>query len=138
ELPSLPPGRYFLSTCNDPCKLSLGDLMATELIVAASEDDGEMSILRDRLSWRIRSLRILVTNRVLGGRPESLRGRIAALEREFVALSEEVSDLRAAGAREEKRPPEDGSTSSLPSLLAFVVPAALLGLVFGRRHHVTR
>lgn len=133
ELPSVPPGRYYLSTCNDPCKLPLGDIMATELIVAASEADGQVAVLAGRFSARVRTLRILLFNRVLGHRAESLQGRVAALEREFVALSEEVADLRAAAARREARPEPD-SSSSLAPLLAFVIPAALLGVVLGRRH----
>ncbi|HEX2196348.1 MAG TPA: hypothetical protein VHJ76_05415 [Actinomycetota bacterium] len=134
ELPSLPPGKYFLSTCNDPCEVQLGDLMPTLLLVAESEEGGEVAVMKDRLSWRIRSLRTELMNRVFGHRADSLRNRITALERDVARVEAEVDALREAAAQRVERPPEDDPAASLPALLAFVVPAALLGVLFGHRY----
>lgn len=132
-LPEVEPGTYWLTLCNDPCKLQLGDIMATELVVASDAAEGRMVMAVDRLSARLRTLRILVSNRVLGHRAESLRGRVTALERDVTSLTRAVEDLRSVAAAAEEKPAEDAS-SSLPPLLAFLVPAALLGVLAGRHY----
>ena len=130
-LPQVEPGRYWLTFCNDPCTKPLGDLMGAELIVAADVEDGRMRTMKDMLSARIRSVRVRLNSIVLGHRPESLRGRIGAVERDLISLDGRVDELLAAAARPE--PSERDSPSSLAPLFAFVVPAALLGIVLGRR-----
>lgn len=130
-LPAVEPGRYWVTVCNDPCKITLGDIMPTPLLVAGNEEEGRLAVVTDRLSTRIRGVRFLVNNRVLGHRGDSLRARITALERDMDHLLTDLHELRAAA---ERRPaPVEDETSSLPQLLAFVVPAAVLGMLVARR-----
>jgi hypothetical protein len=130
-LPDVESGRYWVTVCNDPCRITLGDIMPTPLLVVADEDEGRIAVVRDRLSNRIRGLRIVVNNRVFGHRADSLRSRVTALERDMDHLLADLHEVRAAV---ERRPaPRKDETSSLPQLLAFVVPAAVLGMLVARR-----
>jgi hypothetical protein len=131
-LPPLGPGRYRLTLCNDPCTETLGDIMSTELVVAASEGEGELMTIQQALRVRLRALRVTLHRRVLGSHPPSLRGRITALEREVRELGARV-DALAADARPPAPSPSGDDAAGLPALLAFVVPAAALGVVMARR-----
>jgi hypothetical protein len=131
-LPPLGPGGYRLTLCNSPCTKTLGDVMSTELIVAASEGEGELTVAQRRLSVRLRALRVRVHNRVLGAHPPSLLGRVTALERDVRDLAARM-DALAAGVRAPAPSPSGAGSAALPALHAFVVPAAALGVVFARR-----
>lgn len=136
-LPRVVPGRYWLTICNDPCTITLGDLMPTELLVAGSAADGPLVMLRERLLDRIRALRILLGSRVLDARPDSLRGRIISLERDVTRLIADVDALKSA-ARTAPRDPGRADSDAVPVVLALVVPAAALGLLLGRRSYRAR
>lgn len=131
-LPDLDPGKYWLTICNDPCKLQLGDVMPSIMTVASDETEGRFMTTADDLAERIRTLRYEMSNRVFGHRADSIRSRLTALERDTARLEAEVDALKAS-TRREAAPADDETTSSLPSLLAFVVPAALAGILLGRR-----
>lgn len=131
-MPDVAPGRYALTLCNDPCAKLLGDIMPTDFIVAADDAEGRLALVRDRLSDRIRRFRILLGSRVLGARAESLRGRVISLERDVTRLMADVDELKSA-ARTAPRDRARSDGDAVPEALAFVVPAAALGLVVGRR-----
>ena len=131
-MPEVEPGRYWVTICNDPCKLTLGDVMATLTTVAADDVDGRITAATDRLRARLRTLQITIRNRVFGHRAESIRGRLTAVERDVSRLAAEVIELKSDMSRPEPAPEEERS-SALPPLLAFVVPAAVAGVVLGRR-----
>ena len=131
-LPDLESGRYELTLCNAGCKEYLGDIIPSEVIVAADTVEGRIVTATERLSTRLQGLRILVSNRVLGHRADSLRGRITAVERDLDSLVAEVERLNAAAERAAEHS-HDTRSSSLPPLFALLVPAALLGVVAGRR-----
>lgn len=130
-LPLLEPGRYLLTLCNDPCTKTLGDIMSTEVVVASSDSEGRIVMVQDQLRFRLRSLHARVRNHVLGSDARSLRSRITELENEVARLAKEV-DVLGADARPSPPAPSGGS-AAVPALLAFVVPAAALGIVLARR-----
>ncbi len=126
-LPDLPPGRYWIAHCNDPCTETLGDLMATPLEVSSNATEAKLLTITERLDLRVRSLKARIANRILGARRTTLGSRLAALE-------EEVAELRAAVEARPVEPAKERSrSSSVTPLLAFVLPAAALGVVLGRR-----
>jgi hypothetical protein len=131
-LPDVEPGRYWVTTCNEGCRLTLGDVMPTIMTVAADDAEGRIVTATERLSHRIRALRIMLSNRVFGHRADSLRNRITALERDVARLEGETVELNAAVERLSRPVPEEGS-SALGPVLAFVIPAAVAGAVVGRR-----
>jgi hypothetical protein len=128
-LPELEPGRYWIANCNDPCTTSLGDLMATPITVATDRGEARLVAITDRLEDRLIALRHRVVNRVLGTQRRTLSTRLDVLRDEVAALEAEIAALREADAA----PPGEES-SSLAPLLAFVLPAAALGAVVGRRY----
>lgn len=131
-MPPVAPGRYLLTFCNDPCTKTLGDIMSTEVVVASSESEGGILMVQDQLRFRLRSLHARVKTHVLGPEARSLESRVEALEKKVDRLVAEVDELRTDTARPSPAPSAD-SSSSLPSLLAFLLPAAALGVVMGRR-----
>lgn len=131
-LPRMDAGRYWLTVCDRPCSITLGDLVATELIVAADADAGRIAVLRETLSERIEGLQIQLRDRVFGYRAESLRSRITALERDVTRLSAEMRGLEDA-LEARPRPSGERRSSALPSLLAFVIPGAAAGFLIARR-----
>lgn len=132
-LPQVEPGRYWLTICDEGCSITLGDIMPTPMLVAADDEDGRLRALERELSEDIRSVRIELHNLVLGHRPEALRQRLTAVERDVRRLALEVNHLNAVvDDRPAQRTSEERS-SGLSPLLAFVVPAAVAGVLFGRR-----
>ena len=132
-LPDLEPGEYWLTVCNDPCKHTLGDVMPTVMTVAADAADGRLRVLEQELSEDIRNVRLELQSLVLGHRPDSLRQRLTAVERDVRRLAAEVNHLNAVVGDEPAEPAGDERSSALPPLLAFIVPAAVAGILVGRR-----
>jgi hypothetical protein len=130
-LPELEPGRYWVTLCDEPCELLLGDVMPTLTTVAADEAEGRLATAMGRLADRLRTLRITIGNRVFGHRGDSIRSRLTAVERDVARIEAEIEQLGAATPEPEPAPEE--RSSALPPLLAFVVPAALAGVLLGRR-----
>ena len=131
-MPEVEPGRYWVTICNDPCKLTLGDVKPSLTTVAADDVDGRISAATDRLRARLHTLRIAIDSRVFGHRADSIRGRLTAVERDVSRLAADVIELKSL-ARKAEPAPEEERSSALPPLLAFVVPAAVAGVVLGRR-----
>lgn len=135
-LPDLEPGQYWLTICNDPCKVQLGDIMPSLMTVASDDVEGRMMTRVEELSERLRMLRYELSNRVFGRRGDSLRNRLVAVERDVARLEAYVDELRAEARSAEQPPPEDESSAVSP-LLAFVLPAALAGILLARRSRAT-
>ncbi|HEX2294667.1 MAG TPA: hypothetical protein VHN37_05095 [Actinomycetota bacterium] len=134
-VPQVEPGRYWITICNSGCKVTLGDIVSTEMLVAGDEDEGRMAVLRDDFDQEIFQLEFLLRERVLGRDPDTVRSRVTSLEEDLALLREEVADLRAAARR--PAPPEEDRSSMVPPLLAFVVPAAAAGILVARRYRST-
>ena len=134
-VPDVPPGRYWISNCNDPCTTSLGDLVPTDFTIASDASEARLLTITTRLEERLEMLRYRVASRVLGNRRVALARRVHSLEQTLAGLEEEIAGL-------DRRPSQASSdterSSSLGPLLAFVLPAAILGAVFGRRTRQTK
>lgn len=124
-LPDLEPGKYWVTICNDPCKLQLGDVMPTTMTVVEDDVEGRAVVATERVRLALRSLQHRM--------PDGLRARLKKVEAEVERLGAEVEELRADAARPAEEPPPDEESSALPPLLAFVVPAAVAGILLGRR-----
>jgi hypothetical protein len=131
ELPPVEPGRYLLTLCNDPCTITLGDIMPTEVVVAGDDAAGRVAVLRKHVTQRVRAIEDRLFDTVLGPHSASVRGRVKRLEQDVAQLEAELDELRGAPAP--AAPANDDASSALPALLAFVLPAALAGVFFGRR-----
>jgi hypothetical protein len=129
-VPDAPPGLYVISSCDESCTTWLGDLVSSYFSIATDRSEARLLAITNRLEERLRELRHRIVNRVLGNRHVTLATRVQSLEESLAALEEEV----AASDRTPLAPAgTERSSSSLGPLLAFVLPAAILGAVFGRR-----
>lgn len=137
-LPRLEPGRYWLTICDEGCSITLGDILPTPMLVAADDEDGRLRALEQELSEDVRDVRIELRTLVLGHHPDALRQRVTAVERDVRRLAAEVNHLNALVGDGPVQSAREDRSSGLSPLLAFVVPAAVAGALFGRRTRASR
>jgi hypothetical protein len=130
-LPDIPPGRYGLGYCNDPCtNSSLGELVGGGFRVIPSGQDVTTFLLREHLQE---------TRRKLQGRLEEARGRAREASVEARVLARQVGLLRHANrqlgeqiaALERASQGQPRTPAGFPSVLGWVLVGltVLFGLI---------
>jgi hypothetical protein len=132
-VPQVPPGRYTLDYCNDPCTLDgIGDLVGGSFWVAATEEQARLLSRIERLEAKVEALpRLKQKLRTVEGKLlEAQEDRANLLSRLRAAAVKEASLLsRLRGALVAERPqglPPERRTAS-----PWAVAAGLAALVFG-------
>ncbi|MGH2729788.1 MAG: hypothetical protein ACRDJI_04185 [Actinomycetota bacterium] len=103
-MPDVEPGEYAVFHCNDPCTKTFGDIMATPILVVASESEGRLIARIEELESDVLSLRSRL-NRVVprwNRRVESDVGeRILELTDRLDVLEERVMKIQPQKAESE-------------------------------------
>ena len=104
-VPDVPPGDYFVIHCDDPCTTTLGDIMTTQLIIAADEADERATVGIDRLDRRTEQNEFFIKRmrQQLSRHADSI-GRISDLERANDELERRIGAIEAQLADERSRP----------------------------------
>ena len=129
-VPDVPPGDYFVIHCDDPCTTTLGDIMTTQLIIAADEADERATIGIGRLERRAEENEFFIKRmrQQLNRHADSI-SRIHDLERANTELERRIGAIEAQLADA----PSSGPGLSAGAVgLAAVVGLTALGLA-GRR-----
>jgi hypothetical protein len=123
-VPDVPPGRYSLDYCNEPCTLNgIGDLMGASFIVADTEREAQLAARVDRLQQKIPVLRKKIQHFEEDARKLAENGRELAVAREqIVELKEELADFRS------RRAPAESTAGSRPLLPAWGIVLVFMSL----------
>jgi hypothetical protein len=137
-VPDLPPGRYSIEYCNDPCTVNgIGDLLGGSFWIADNQEEARLLARIDRLEAKAESLkRIKRDLREAEAELADLQGAEAELAEVRDHYYELVSDLRAARAQDaptQVEIPEPTARSLAPAAWALGLAALVVGAFVRRR-----
>lgn len=135
-MPDVPPGRYDVYTCNDPCTRSVGvDLSWINVVRTPVEASTRERLVALRMRVGIVKHRISRVSRSGQANDDS----ILELRQDIKGLAREVSHLKSAveDLQDRETAPPAAEKNDLSAPLMIVVAAALGGIVVVRRRRIS-
>jgi hypothetical protein len=131
-VPEVPPGEYQVTVCNEPCRKSLGDMLATPITIVASDLEARLVARIERLEQKIFDLRTGMDS-VARSKAEAalnqLRMEVSSAGEVFTAR---IKDLEARVDKLESHPPAASRTNGALWLGGLIVSIFAL-LAWGPR-----
>jgi hypothetical protein len=137
-VPDLPPGRYSIEYCNDPCTVNgIGDLLGGSFFIAQTEEQARLLDRIERLERKAQLVSRLKRDlREAEAELADLQGAEAELAELREHYFELVSDLRAARAQDAPPPveiPEPRTRPLAPGAWVLGLAALVIGMFVRRR-----
>jgi hypothetical protein len=121
-VPDVPPGRYSIDYCNDPCTVNgMGDLIGGSFFVGETEEEARLMGRIERLEFKVDAL---------ARTKRELRRTEAALAKAQTRYDQLIGTLRAVRPDEEPTAPEPAKSAGRPAS-AWAVVVGLIVLVAG-------
>jgi hypothetical protein len=132
-VPDVPPGRYTISYCNDPCTVNgIGDLIGGSVQIATTREEARLGAEVDRLREQIGILR------ARADRGQSLEAALEATREARDRLRERIEALRDAPAPVTEPGADDRSSFPWWAGVLMAAVAFLAGAVLARRRRRER